>query len=310
MKNKLWYFEFGTSETFSATCKKLHDYLEVECDGISLNLSNISLEGIAVLNIPSMHGGSNLWGESKKRRGHRRTGKKSSEKKTTIVDPKQLIFAVQVGLKQKRSTSRIKPASKKESRKEKTLYAPFYSIYSGNKRSIDRCEGDREPRFGPEKALSPGALPVVLKAFIDMASSEGALKVEGNGGGLNYSAWTWAALGLLMSPDTLCESPPNPPPVYLSLPCACRSMCVMSNTGCSITQEKKTDPSDQLLEVVGLEGAMEMGQIYTGLKSAGRRLAQCSSIIIRSVERKVAWKLKQGRRPGRRGLDRRPGRQA
>lgn len=35
-------------------------------------------------------------------------------------------------------------------------------------------------------------------------------QVEGNGGGLNYSAWTWAALGLLMSPDTLCESPSNP----------------------------------------------------------------------------------------------------
>uniref|UniRef100_A0A672IYS6 diacylglycerol kinase (ATP) n=1 Tax=Salarias fasciatus TaxID=181472 RepID=A0A672IYS6_SALFA len=123
MKNKLWYFEFATSETISSSCKGLKDCLTFECSGKYLQLSN-TLEGIAVLNIPSMHGGSNLWGESK------------------------------------------------------------------------RPDGDH---ILPEFTLS-------------------------------------------------------------------------------------ADMTDKRLEVVGLEGAMEMGQIYTGLKSAGHRLAQTSQITIRTVK--------------------------
>nr|CAD7400690.1 unnamed protein product [Timema poppensis] len=149
MKNKLWYFEFATSEQFAASCKNLHEDLDIMCDGVSLELANgQALQGIALLNIPYIHGGSNLWGENHN---------------------KKKIFS---------APSRIN-IRKKEREKE---------LSTSSFNSVD------------------------LNAAIQ-------------------------------------------------------------------------DIGDKLIEVIGLENCLHMGQVRTGLRASGRRLAQCSSVVIRTRKR-------------------------
>ncbi|CAB1348433.1 unnamed protein product, partial [Coregonus sp. 'balchen'] len=62
-KNMMWYGVLGTKELLHRTYKNLEQKVLLECDGRSIPLP--SLQGIAVLNIPSYAGGTNFWGGTK-----------------------------------------------------------------------------------------------------------------------------------------------------------------------------------------------------------------------------------------------------
>uniref|UniRef100_A0A8C3T8R6 Diacylglycerol kinase n=1 Tax=Chelydra serpentina TaxID=8475 RepID=A0A8C3T8R6_CHESE len=62
-KNMMWYGVLGTKELLQRTYKNLEQRVQLECDGVTISLP--SLQGIAVLNIPSYAGGINFWGGTK-----------------------------------------------------------------------------------------------------------------------------------------------------------------------------------------------------------------------------------------------------
>ncbi|XP_077282356.1 diacyl glycerol kinase 1 isoform X2 [Temnothorax americanus] len=97
MKNKLWYFEYATTEQFAASCKNLHEDLEIICDGTPLDLAHgPSLQGVALLNIPFTHGGSNLWGEHHVRhRLGKRKKRPDKELSTSSFNSVDLTAAIQ-----------------------------------------------------------------------------------------------------------------------------------------------------------------------------------------------------------------------
>ncbi|XP_064206522.1 diacylglycerol kinase delta-like isoform X2 [Anguilla rostrata] len=62
-KNMMWYGVLGTKELVQKTYKNLEQRVHLECDSVPMCLP--SLQGLAVLNIPSYAGGINFWGGTK-----------------------------------------------------------------------------------------------------------------------------------------------------------------------------------------------------------------------------------------------------
>jgi len=75
----------------------LHAFHRLQCDGTPLDLAHgPSLQGVALLNIPFTHGGSNLWGEHHSRyRLGRRKKRPDKELSTNSFNSVDLTAAIQ-----------------------------------------------------------------------------------------------------------------------------------------------------------------------------------------------------------------------
>ncbi|KAK6018170.1 diacylglycerol kinase accessory domain protein [Ostertagia ostertagi] len=62
MRNKLWYFELGTSETLSSSCKNLHEQIDIHCMVKTSGLSRLLTE-VSPVDIHSIYGGLQISGE-------------------------------------------------------------------------------------------------------------------------------------------------------------------------------------------------------------------------------------------------------
>ncbi|OAF71806.1 hypothetical protein A3Q56_00426 [Intoshia linei] len=115
--NKFFYFEYGTLESLINSCKNLHEHIELQCDNVDINLKDgPSLEGLTILNIPSIYGGTDIWNESKNK-----SKINIGDGKMEIVGITGAIHAGQIRTGLSKSGRRIAQCSKIEIRTKKTF---------------------------------------------------------------------------------------------------------------------------------------------------------------------------------------------